>query len=66
MKYSKKTKIEFRRDGSIKSKTIKESKEVGMLPSYQVQERQTEWIRMPGRRRTKPGLIFCLRFIENE
>ena len=49
--YKKETKVEFRRDGSIKSKSIIESKEHGSLPSVRQPEVCVEWFRPVGRRR---------------
>jgi len=49
--YKKETKVEFRRDGSIKSKSIIESKEHGSLTSVREQPIQVEWFRPRARRR---------------
>jgi len=49
--YKKETKVEFRRDGSIKSKSIIESKEYGSLLSVRQPEVSVEWFRPVGRRR---------------
>lgn len=43
--------IKFRKDGSIKSKSIIESKQYGSLPSVREQAIQIEWFRPQGRRR---------------
>jgi hypothetical protein len=49
--YKKETKVEFRRDGSIKSKSIIESKQHGALTSVREQPIHIEWFRPIGRRR---------------
>lgn len=47
----KETKVNFRKDGSIKSKSIIESKQHGSLPSVREKDIQIEWFRPQGRRR---------------
>ena len=47
----KQTTINFRKDGSIKSKSIIESKQYGSLPSVREQPIQIEWFRPRARRR---------------
>lgn len=47
----KQTTITFRKDGSIKSKSIIESKQHGSLPSVRQQEVEVSWFRPLGRRR---------------
>lgn len=47
--YKEKTK--FRKDGTIKSKSIIESKQVGALPSFQEAEIMVVWFRPIGRRK---------------
>jgi hypothetical protein len=47
----KETKVNFRKDGSIKSKSIIESKAYGSLPSVREKEVSIEWFRPMGRRR---------------
>ena len=49
--YKKETKVNFRKDGSIKSKSIIESKAYGSLPSVRQPEVVIEWFRPQGRRR---------------
>ena len=49
--YKKETKVSFRKDGSIKSKSIIESKEYGSLPSVREQAIQITWFRPMNRRR---------------
>lgn len=49
--YKKETKVEFRRDGSIKSKSIIESKEHGSLLSNRTPDLEIAWFRPVGRRR---------------
>lgn len=51
--------VKFRKDGTIKSKSIIESKEVGMLPSFQVEEVMVVWFR-PIKRRRK---VFSTRIV---
>lgn len=51
--------IKFRKDGTIKSKSIIESKEVGMLPSFQVEEVMVVWFRPVSRRKK----VFSTRII---
>ena len=43
--------VKFRKDGTIKSKSIIQSKEVGALPSFQVEEVVVVWFRPIGRRK---------------
>jgi hypothetical protein len=57
--HKKQETIKFRKDGSIKSKSIIESKEIGMLPSYQVEEVTVAWFRPVSRRRK----VFSTRII---
>ncbi len=47
----KETKVSFRKDGSIKSKSIIESKAYGSLPSVREKEVVIEWFRPVNRRR---------------
>jgi hypothetical protein len=47
----KQTTITFRKDGTIKSKSIIESKQYGSLPSVRQQQVEVEWFRPQGRRR---------------
>lgn len=49
--YKRKEEVKFRKDGSIKSKSIIESKQHGSLPSVREQAIQIEWFRPQGRRR---------------
>lgn len=49
--YKKEQTIKFRKDGSIKSKSIIESKQYGSLPSVREQQVTIEWFRPVGRRR---------------
>ena len=51
--------VKFRKDGTIKSKSIIESKEVGMLPSFQEAEAMVVWFRPIGRRKK----VFSTRII---
>jgi hypothetical protein len=51
--------VKFRKDGTIKSKSIIESKEMGMLPSYQVEEIMVVWFRPVSRRKK----VFSTRII---
>ena len=51
--------VKFRKDGTIKSKSIIESKQVGALPSFQVQEVMVVWFRPVSRRRK----VFSTRII---
>lgn len=49
--YKRKEEVRFRKDGSIKSKSIIESKAYGSLPSVREQHVEIEWFRPIGRRR---------------
>lgn len=51
--------VKFRKDGTIKSKSIIQSKEVGILPSYQEAEIMVVWFRPVSRRKK----VFSTRII---
>jgi hypothetical protein len=49
--YTRKEEVRFRKDGSIKSKSIIESKEHGSLLSNRTPDLEIAWFRPVGRRR---------------
>lgn len=52
--------VKFRKDGSIKSKTIIEAKQWGSLPSVREEVIVVEWFKPRQRRK----LVFCTRIVK--